>query len=424
MLRNRVDKATALDTPENMDGYDIAADIAAGFVPIVGTAQAARDFERARRDDDGWGMALSGLGLIPFAGGFTKLTNALRKGMTVKDPIRKEFPGIYKRPDEIAKEAAAMVAPENPMLKELWGVNRSDMSDLALNRAQTMEPVIPGAAKNPKGAASASAIITPRNAGRLVDTLGEASRHGELYRGMTGWYYMDPVYQRMVDLMGEDAAKDAYQRFNTFTGIASANSPVSTEVNRGTAAYMLHNKNRFADFLRYGGKRSSDRPADFFNVPGHMGHKTSHGVPMSRFAESGALQMQSPKVPLYIQASGATPIGVQNQVPVGDAHFSRAIGLADVRTNKDFGASVSTPELQAISPWWKRKIADPIGVNPVSAQALAWGTFAPQTGVDTLVGAPKLELLTNEIEKTAARLGVTPQTARDMVLMGETYAGR
>ena len=38
-------------------------------------------------------------------------------------------------------------------------------------------------------------------------------------------------------------------------------------------------------------------------------------------------------------------------------------------------------------------------------------------------GAPKLELLAQQIMKTANRLGVSPETARDMVLLGKTHAG-
>lgn len=71
-LRDRGQKFTSLDTPENQDGIDIAADIAAGFVPGLGTATSARDFERARREGDGLGMGLSALGMIPLAGGVTK----------------------------------------------------------------------------------------------------------------------------------------------------------------------------------------------------------------------------------------------------------------------------------------------------------------------------------------------------------------
>ena len=40
------------------------------------------------------------------------------------------------------------------------------------------------------------------------------------------------------------------------------------------------------------------------------------------------------------------------------------------------------------------------------------------------VGAPKLELLSQRIMDTSRRLGVSPETARDMVIMGKTHAGK
>jgi hypothetical protein len=49
-LRTRARRFFSLDTPEDADLGDTAIDIGAGFVPVVGTAQAARDFERARRE--------------------------------------------------------------------------------------------------------------------------------------------------------------------------------------------------------------------------------------------------------------------------------------------------------------------------------------------------------------------------------------
>jgi hypothetical protein len=44
--------------------------------------------------------------------------------------------------------------------------------------------------------------------------------------------------------------------------------------------------------------------------------------------------------------------------------------------------------------------------------------------VTTPIGAPKLELMAQKIMETANRLGVSPETARDMVILGETYAGK
>jgi hypothetical protein len=105
---------------------------------------------------------------------------------------------------------------------------------------------------------------------------------------------------------------------------------------------------------------------------------------------------------------------------VGDAHFSRGVGLADTRTSKGFGASVSTPELMTLGPWWN-KISSKLGMNAVNAQGLGWGTFGPQTGVKTRVGAPKLEILADEIAKTAKHLGIPLEEARNKVLLGEIF---
>lgn len=104
---------------------------------------------------------------------------------------------------------------------------------------------------------------------------------------------------------------------------------------------------------------------------------------------------------------------------VGDAHFSRGVGLADTRTSKDFEKSISNSELQTIGDWWN-KIAKKSGdLNAVNAQGLLWGTLGHATGVKTSVGAQKLELLANEIVNTANAFKMDPATVRDMVLRGE-----
>jgi hypothetical protein len=59
----------------------------------------------------------------------------------------------------------------------------------------------------------------------------------------------------------------------------------------------------------------------------------------------------------------------------------------------------------------------------VPAQAVIWGAGSGATGVTSPIGAPKLELLAQQIGETATRLGVTPETARDMIIRGQTYAG-
>jgi hypothetical protein len=80
--------------------------------------------------------------------------------------------------------------------------------------------------------------------------------------------------------------------------------------------------------------------------------------------------------------------------------------------------------MSQLGPWWQNKIASQVGLESVPAQARAWGAFSPQTGVESPIGAPKLELLSMKIMEAANRLGITPEQARDMILTGKAYAGK
>ena len=67
-------QAVSLD-PQPDQGYGtMAAEMALGFVPGVGQAMAARDIERARRDNDPIGMGMAATSFVPFG----KLIGALR----------------------------------------------------------------------------------------------------------------------------------------------------------------------------------------------------------------------------------------------------------------------------------------------------------------------------------------------------------
>ena len=70
--QNLAKKYTSLDTPKDQSLGETLGDIGIGFVPGLGTAQAGRDFERARRENDYLGMGLSAAGMIPVVGGFVK----------------------------------------------------------------------------------------------------------------------------------------------------------------------------------------------------------------------------------------------------------------------------------------------------------------------------------------------------------------
>jgi hypothetical protein len=243
---------------------------------------------------------------------------------------------------------------------------------------------------------------------------------------MGAWYVMDPAYQRLEQLVGPAEAARRYTQFNTLGSMASPASDVLTEINRGTAANMMATAGRFPEFVKYGGmaaaKRGPDFPAELADVIGHPYHSTSQAGPMARYLETGQVEMSQPKVPLYIQASGVPQTGFQTALPVPDAHFTRAIGMADVRRAANPGVSMKTPEYAQTGPWFASEVARPMGVEAVPAQAQTWGVFAPQTGVETEIGAPKLELLAGSIARRAARLGIDPAALRDAVLMGGGHA--
>ena len=95
-LRRRAGIFTSLDNSEEADLLDMGVDIGAGFVPGVGTALSARDFERARRDGDVLGMGLSALGMIPVAGGVprTVMMAAKKGGKKGKKAVATVFDGV------------------------------------------------------------------------------------------------------------------------------------------------------------------------------------------------------------------------------------------------------------------------------------------------------------------------------------------
>lgn len=343
---------------------------------------------------------------------------------TVRDPVGYEYPGIYGDPRELVAEAVSRVAPESENLKKLFGVTRADLYDIGKNRVGNMEPTL-AMAPNPKGSLAAENIMTPQNEQRLRNILEEAGKYHSLRHGMDAWYVMDPLFQVMVKQFGLDEAKNRYKVLNTLKGMASPGSEVPTEINRGMAAYYMHNQGRFPEFVEHGGKsaerRGADFPAEIADVMGHPYHSTSQAGPMQRFLQSGEVEMGTPKVPTYIPASGVPEIGFQTKFPVPDAHYTRIIGMGDTRTSMDPGVSMKMPEYQQVAPWWERNIANPMGLQSVAAQGRIWGAGSGATGVSSPIGAPKLEMFADYIAGRAARHGISSEDAMKRILEGSMY---
>ena len=106
-LRNRARRFVSLDTPQDADLGDTAIDIAAGFVPGVGQAQAGRDFERARREGDRLGMGLAAAGMIPVVGGVAGAANRARKGARAGEETVK---ALRNKVDNVGYDRAKIAA--------------------------------------------------------------------------------------------------------------------------------------------------------------------------------------------------------------------------------------------------------------------------------------------------------------------------
>jgi hypothetical protein len=365
----------------------------------------------------------AGSGSVRAAG---KIANKVRAAI-LRNRQRVAFPGIYDNPRVIAEDAAKRVAPENPLMKQLFGVTREDLAEIASKpAAETMK--LPGAPAKPTGSAAAEAIQTPSNRQRLVDVLAEVKQRApELEVGMRGWYPLDPLWRKFVQELGEEEGTKAFMRFNSFAGLESPNLPVTVELQRASAAERAFRTGEWDKWKKFGGlppeaKIREGAPDWMVGVPGRVGHGLRVQGQEAVIAGDRYGGAMSPKVPAYIDASLPEGLGRQIDQFVGDAHWARAVGLPDVRTAKGFAESVTMPEAVALKPWWAG-IAKDVGMNPVQAQAVTWGAFAPRTGVDTVIGPPKLELLTNLLEKTAAREGISPQEALHRFIVNAEWLG-
>jgi hypothetical protein len=347
----------------------------------------------------------------------------------ISNPQRIANPGVYQRPDAIAAEAAANVAPEHPALKALFGVTRDDLYGISQQgrRQGNVTPQLwaPGKASKPNEAAAA--IMNPANAQRLIDTLTEAYKYPELVKGMVPWYVMDPAYQRMEKLVGPERAAKEYHDFNMTVSPFSAGSAVPVELNRGTAANMMRVRGEYPAFQQSGGMPPGKRPEDIrallSGVQGHLMHK-GPAAAVARYIETGehGFDPNTVKIPLYAQASGVPQTGFQTTLPVPDTHFASAIGMPEARTSADFRGFMDGPEYRQVGPWFRESVAKPMNIEAVPGQALTWGVYSPQTGVRTPVGAGKLELLAQNIWERAQKLGVDPHWLRDQVLTGKGHA--
>lgn len=188
-LRDRARRFVSLDTPQDVDLGDTAIDIAAGFLPGVGQAQAGRDFERARREGDRLGMGLAAAGMIPVVGGVAGAANRARKGA------------------EAAKDA--MTAAEKAWMTRMEKVarNKGVQHREAMRTGDTVVDDV--VTMNPR------TVISPEDLfGKVgVQVQGDRSRAGAVIRALRGIPMDDvvkleggPAYAQLAKEMGTGGA--------------------------------------------------------------------------------------------------------------------------------------------------------------------------------------------------------------------------
>jgi len=392
-------------------------------VGLLGPQGPAEVMEAAPRAPSG--------GLLGPQGPAEVMEVAPRAAQLFRRPVKKPqrdapFPGIWKNPRELAEFAETRLEKEDPILRQLFGVGREELSEIA-NRSMNPDWVPPSVIMGGKGSSAARNVMTPANTQRLQDILHEGMQRAPgVSEGSKGWYVLDPMYQRMEELVGpEQAAKD-FERMNAMMGMSSPATTPMVEIPRGNVASYLEGQGRFDEYKRYGGappEAPFEFRREFPGLLGHAYHDTAMIPAMEDWLRGGG-GAKTAKVPAYIQASLPPQLGGQSSSMVGDAHYARAIGLADTRGKSgNVGKSLSNPEFATARDWWKNRVAAKVGLEAVPAQAMLWSLMGPQTGMDGAVGAPKLEMIAKLIERAAKKRGVSPETMRDLILSGKDHLG-
>lgn len=352
------------------------------------------------------------------------------KLQTVDDPRRVMFPLIYSDPKDTRRMAEMTIVPDpgkDGPLYRLFKRTRQSLDEQTqserafdVDRPAHLMPFLPP--ERGTGSAVSEQVTNPRNARRLVDAYSEGLKNPDL-RQMRSWYGMTPLYDLMERLGVSDRGKQA---LNARMGVMSPQASPASEIPRGFMANHLANNGRLEDFIRYGGLTDEQRaafpgfPKDMYGAPGHKNH-AAHVPNLLEFEQLGRLWAHPSKNKVGVYIGGSDPILPSYNQPTADSHFTRHVGLPDVRTARTRGVlaqNMSNPEYGDIYPWYNEKVAKALDLRPRDAQSLGWGLFGKATGVRA-TGAPKLELIADYMEEVAKARGISPESARDRLLTGD-----
>jgi hypothetical protein len=207
--KNLANKFTSLNTPQDMSLGETAADIGLGFVPGIGTAQAARDFERSRRDNDWLGMGLSAAGMIPVVGGVASGAKKVSKASKLAEALQK---------------APRLSRAEN----EALGLYHDIGGGIKLNRPisemqfeHTLNPNMPLTERK---------ILTPEEmvGGYAIPFVGDRARTGTIFTSVEG----KPLSNQVIMEGGPDYMRAHINPETGKSGIWASDTGVISKLNR------------------------------------------------------------------------------------------------------------------------------------------------------------------------------------------------
>jgi len=420
-LRNRARKFVSLDTPKDADLGDMAADIGAGFLPGIGTALSARDFERARREDDMLGMALSSLGVIPVLGGVTRAANKARKGDAVVDALRKAENVGYDR----AKVARQYPDTAPPVMATDPKTGKEFLQKQNSAEAQAVEKVRKAAQKDidkgnytpyfdvekrfyadatqyplqgrtvtdalPKKQATIDKYTAEFDTPEARARLTQAFREGSKDPLAKDWYAMGQLEAEFIKEFGEKKGREMFkERF--------ADAMSATTGGADPTANLL--MSAYGNFLR---QKGVPQPRAAYEFPYPIGGRFASGnmAMYDKVINQGA-GLQAAKTPKRFDFS-SNFLG----------HRDRA--TIDEQMSGGFRPGLLVPPGDSYGVFEKvvHDLAKAEGVQPANFQDVAW------KGLKGAPGKPMIQHVNEAIERTARVTGKKPEeVVRDSLVRG------
>jgi len=422
-LRDRARKLIALDNPSDADIADIGVDIAAGFVPGVGSVLSARDFERARREDDKLGMALASIGMVPVVGGASRAVSKTRsKSKASVDALRKKADDLGYDIEKIANQYPD-IAP--PVLAKDKKTGKEFLQKQNSEEAQAVEKVRKGAQKEiEKGNYTpyfkvedrfyADAAKYPLQGNTLIDALPkkqatidkyvaqfdtpeararlrQAFKEGSKDPLAKDWYAMGQLEAEFIKEFGPKRGREMFkERFaDAMSATTGGADPTS---NLLMAAY--------GNFLR---QKGVQQPKAAYEFPYPIGGRFASGnmAMYDKIINEGA-GLQAAKTPKRFNFSGNF-LGHRNRATI------------DEQMSGGFQPGLLVPPGDSYGVFEKtvHDLAKAEGVQPANFQDVAW------KGLKGVPGKPMIQHVNEAIERTARVTGKKPEeVVRDSLVRG------